>query len=365
MAKNKTRKDGRVQVKKRIDGVDKYFYGKTTKEAKEARDEFLKKYNETALEELLKERERKRNVLISSLADEWLESCENSVSGATYRGYKSKVKRIKKYFEGKTASKTESKDIQKFIDSLRNFSENTVRKYMIYTKAMFTLGHETGKIESNPYIKIRLPICKAPKEPRAYTKEVEIDLLNIAKEAGKKGLPIYIPLKTGMRPGEVIAFNPSRDLDIKKKILTIQETIITEDVGHNVGLPKYGSIRQVPFKVDDDFIDHIMSFGFEGYIYEGRNGLPKTYQNWRKNDFDPFMESLPEEIERLHPHELRHTYGTLLYDGGTDMYTIMKLMGHKSIEVTKIYVRHEVESVRKKIKRNGQGVKRVSVYSAR
>lgn len=39
-------------------------------------------------------------------------------------------------------------------------------------------------------------------------------------------------------------------------------------------------------------------------------------------------------IPILTPHELRHTYGTLLRENGVDIYTIQKVMGHSDISVT-------------------------------
>ncbi|QAT51238.1 hypothetical protein EQM14_05625 [Caproiciproducens sp. NJN-50] len=48
---------------------------------------------------------------------------------------------------------------------------------------------------------------------------------------------------------------------------------------------------------------------------------------------------------------LRHTYGTLLYKAGTDIYTISKLMGHANVLITtKIYVENDTETIKKSMK---------------
>ncbi|MBI5633243.1 MAG: site-specific integrase [Nitrospirae bacterium] len=48
-------------------------------------------------------------------------------------------------------------------------------------------------------------------------------------------------------------------------------------------------------------------------------------------------------ISDLHFHDLRHTYGSRLYHMGVDLYTIKKLMGHKSLKMTERYVHENLE----------------------
>lgn len=45
-------------------------------------------------------------------------------------------------------------------------------------------------------------------------------------------------------------------------------------------------------------------------------------------------------------HNFRHTYATLQLAGGTDIYTVSKLLGHKSLKTTQIYTKVVDESKR-------------------
>lgn len=48
-------------------------------------------------------------------------------------------------------------------------------------------------------------------------------------------------------------------------------------------------------------------------------------------------------------HKLRHTFATLMLEGGCDIYSLSKMMGHSDIKTTTIYLSASVEHLRKQI----------------
>lgn len=52
------------------------------------------------------------------------------------------------------------------------------------------------------------------------------------------------------------------------------------------------------------------------------------------------------KIEEFHFHDLRHTFATRLAQQGVDLYTIQRLLGHKSPIMTQRYAHHSPESLR-------------------
>ncbi len=65
-------------------------------------------------------------------------------------------------------------------------------------------------------------------------------------------------------------------------------------------------------------------------------------------------------IDAIAPHDLRRTFGTILLDEGVDIATVADLMGHESIETTKIYDRRNETRKRAAIDRISLGFGRRS-----
>jgi integrase len=346
MAKRKDR-DG-VEIKKVVtlaNGTKKpmSFYGATKQKA-------IKKYEQFLIEQS-KEEQKKTIAYFSDVADDWLTTKDGAVQPATYAGYKYKVEAMKVQWDDVLVDEIRDADIKRYINKLsKDQSENTVKKVIIYLNAIFEFAISNELLTRNPMKEVKLPAtARKPKKPNHYTTEQERRVLDHAKEMGIDGLTVFIPLKTGARPGEAIALKPERDIDPVNKTLHIQETVKKASPKKTGKTKTETSDRIIP--VDDEFLDHIGSFDFKGYIFDNGNGQPKNYNNWYNKNYTRVVSSLPADIPRLIPHEMRHTHGTLLYERGTDLYTIMKVMGHSDIKVTQIYVHHSVELMRDKIKR--------------
>ncbi len=60
-------------------------------------------------------------------------------------------------------------------------------------------------------------------------------------------------------------------------------------------------------------------------------------------------------LKDLKFHDLRHTFATRLIQSGADIYSVQKLLGHKSMDQTSRYAHHDVDSLRRAIDKGING----------
>ena len=80
-----------------------------------------------------------------------------------------------------------------------------------------------------------------------------------------------------------------------------------------------------------------------GYVFHRSHGEP-VYQTWLNQQHSELRTLLKLPAEMV-PHSFRHTYGTRLGEAGADAFTIMRLMGHSSVTVSRKYVHPTPETV--------------------
>ena len=77
-------------------------------------------------------------------------------------------------------------------------------------------------------------------------------------------------------------------------------------------------------------------------MLNGRHITPNHFGDRHMEAFYNTMK-VPKE-QRLSPHELRHTCGTLLYEETKDIYFVSRFLGHSDIGITtKTYVHSEMQ----------------------
>lgn len=165
-----------------------------------------------------------------------------------------------------------------------------------------------------------------------HTAEELERLIDYCREVAENNDIHYCPYETvimlgaraGLRRGEIQNLMWT-DIDFERNIITIQP----KEDWH----PKTYECRDIPMA--KDLREHLLSIPRRGpyvlYDIYGQRFSMGSLTNYyrvkiaRKVGIDSFI------------HKLRHTYASHLVQNRVDLYTVCKLLGHKSIKTTEIY----------------------------
>lgn len=365
-----------VEVKKKVGEKHngsaewKSFYGHTKKQAMEQYERYMVgKQSQSEVAD--------RGLLFETWARDWLENFKagkvrDVTTDKTYRPCLEL--HILPYFGKAYLADITQQHVITFLKTKSTVSESLYNKIKTTLGQIFKAAQGNGKIIVNPTI--GLPSRKDRKADRsakdldaladddftakqAYTKEQARTLIDFAK-GHKYGAGPILLLKTGMRRSELLALTWSR-VDMDAQIIHVRLSVSETDAG-----PKFNpckskkSIRDIPFDDETKAVlesipratkrDKGKTVIVHLYVIAGRYGSFRPPHNWSnriyKGFMDDFMEYCAEkklDIPRLNPHELRHTFGSVLYSAGVDIVTISKLMGHSSIDTTvRLYVHDDM-----------------------
>ena len=137
-------------------------------------------------------------------------------------------------------------------------------------------------------------------------------------------------LFTGMRRGELFKLQWT-NVDFNRDFIYIRD-------------PKGGPSQKIPMNKNARMVLKSMPRTSE-YVFPGRNGRQRTEIRKPVNRIKKAA-GLPKDFRPL--HGLRHVYASMLVSSGkVDMYTLQKLMTHKSPAMTQRYAHLRDESLKK------------------
>lgn len=343
------RKDGRVELKITI-GSDNYgkrirksFYGKSEREVKKKRDEWAKRGS------IAEQAEINNDTLPFSVwADKWLTIYKKgNVREYTYENtYNTRVQKyLIPYFGKRPMRAITPIDVQEFFNMYKNLSIDLLKTLKIILNDMFNKAIDNDICNKNPVVNTRLQSTYKKKEKKTLNLKQREKAIKWAIKNGY--IDILTVLKTGIRRGELLGLRWC-DIDLENKTIIINQSISPPaKKGCNIDyeLKSKSSHRQIP--IDQELTDCLKLLPRDSEL---------VFQCSNANAYGKRVKSvlmkMSEEcgLPYLTLHELRHTYGTVLREKGVDIYSISKLMGHSSIEVTaQRYVHNDLDVLRKAI----------------
>ena len=219
-------------------------------------------------------------------------------------------------------------DVEAFIEHEqdRGIKMSTVKTRLAILKAFFRFLMERGVVEQDVFpwkMKIKLPETL----PRAMDPEDVSRLLSVNSSARDRAM-ILLLLRTGMRIGELLS-TTMRDVNLRER-----KILIFEAEKNRLGRVVYFS---------DDAREALEAWVqirglMPGLLFYGYRGKALGYPAARMV-FMRYLKRAGLSHKGYTLHCLRHTYATELLNALMPIECLEKLLGHKSLEVTRRYAR--------------------------
>lgn len=207
-------------------------------------------------------------------------------------------------------------------------------KILAYVKGWFTWMEDTGVIEDNPWVRIRVP--RIPKKPKPLDPDDVVALFEGHKRQAfqldpfdyhQREVIITLLYSWGLRVHELCSVDLAH-VDMRLDSVTVRNKGGTKKV-----LP-YGEVEKT---VVSRWVRHRARLANpdETALLVGRSGGRITTQRvWE------IVSNLGKRVNvDVNPHRFRDTLGTTMLDNDVPVEVVMKILGHTSREMTLSYSR--------------------------
>lgn len=340
--KKQNRSDGRYEIQRTIGHepngkrITKSFYGST-------KDEAMQKYHDF-LADVEKKNAEKRKIVFSTWVEKWLYTYkEPDVKETTFIStYKRPCYNyIIPYFKDYILQDITALDIKAFINTASDKSQSLLDKILICLNGIFESAIDNDLITKNPCRNITAKSKAVRETKRTY----DLESTNaLCTSDHKYALYVHILLRMGLRCSELCGLR-WEDINLDEGTMHIKQALTTEGSQIFIGPPKSAnSIRRL--NIPEDLLVRLKKESKDqtGYIAM-LNKHHITPNHFGDRQLEAFYNSMnvPKE-QRLSPHELRHTCGTLLYQATKDIYHVSRFLGHSDISITtKTYVHSKMQ----------------------
>lgn len=292
------------------------IYAKRVLEIQEGKFGFIPKY--------------KLEVTLLSYFDDLLGRKKKETSESNFSNWKSTIKHLKNF----TRDDLKLSDVdEEFMTSFRQYlmnencnrgvrklSQNAASSYFNKFKAGFNDAFNNKMIIDNPSTRVRS--IKPGETKREFLTEEEIKLLFKTDCRDPRIKKVFLfGILTGMRFGDVTQ-------------LLWSDLQHSSEQGWFIRFQQQKTKNHETLPLNDQVIDLIGTEGpsderiFKGVKYSAHNNHLLLY--WVKDA------GINKHITF---HSSRHTHACLLLDKGVDIYTVSKMLGHREIKTTSIYLK--------------------------
>lgn len=200
-------------------------------------------------------------------------------------------------------------------------------------------------VETNPFEHIEKPRLEK-KLPTKLTKNEAKNLLETVKHmwpenaflTARNYAIFSMFIYCGLRKGELLRLKVV-DVDIVNLIISIHQ-----------GKGNKDRVVPMPMQLRPILQDYMRERARMNKTSEYFYVSLQYDQNFGMDGFKHLVDNVKKASGiKFYPHMLRHTFATLMLEGGCDIYALSKMMGHNDIKTTTIYLSASVEHLRSQI----------------
>jgi len=249
--------------------------------------------------------------------------------------------------KARTLDQIQAADLSEFVSCRDHLRPGTVRGLVSYVRSFLRFLTMRGILQKD--LSAELPKIRAPRDatiPSVWDQELIVRLLGAVDRSSAKGKRDYAILllacRLGLRAGDIRTLKldnlrwAESTIEITQAKTSTPLTLpLTSEVGE--ALIDYLFLcqsqtthREVFLKVNPPFDP-----------FRENNHLHHIVKYWRLLARITFRSPQKRGL-----HSLRHTLATRLLEKGTPLPTIAEILGHTSLESTRIYAKADVEALR-------------------
>lgn len=273
---------------------------------------------------------------------------EKGLSNNTVAAYRTDLRKFCSFLveKGVGPESAGSADIVDFIETLRGngYSAATVCRYISSIKALCKFMRIENIIDHDPSDTLQMP-KKWERLPKALSVSEVSALLDAIPAGG-----------TGLRDSAMLELLYSSGLRVSE-LVSIKMGDIHFDAGFIRVLGKGSKERVVPVngraigklrRYLDEERPAILKKRQSPYLFVTRRGGRMTRQRFWQT-----IKAVGRGLGiALSPHTIRHCFATHLLEGGADLRSVQKMLGHSDISTTQVYTKVTTDRIKKVFKKH-------------
>ena len=279
------------------------------------------------------------HITLSAFCDKIIRHYKETRAQKTAKSVQTSCKHLLRFFAAHTlVSSISVREAQGLINYLQNQAPSGVYVYYRTLKAVFYIAYDWNYIESNPFVKVKLPRRQQNEVTTINREQLDRVLKAVSNEVLRK-IHLFMFL-TGLRVGEAVSLTWDS--------VNLTDGFIT--IGSENFVTKSKRIRRIPLsneavQILTELKPKIIKLG--AVVFCKRNGYPYS-TDYISKQFKKAVRKVGLN-NKIYLHTLRAGYATHLAESGVSLQQIQKLLGHQSYGTTLKYATVNLDVLRKAV----------------